>query len=156
MRDRRASRLHVASRVDVDRPPAAVWALLADPGRWPEWSPICTRSRLAAGAALAPGAELTMRLRLFRFLPVTVRVKVTALRPGREIAWEKRVFGVHARHRYRVLRRARGSTVRNDERIAGLGPILRPLVGGWFRRTGLSRASLRGIKRLAEAEGAPA
>jgi hypothetical protein len=146
----RSSRLRVSSQVDVARPPAAVWALLADVRKWPEWSPICTGCTVAPGGTLAAGAILTMRLRLLRFVTVRARARVSTLRPGREIAWEATYLGVHGRHRYSVRPHGRGSTVRNEEVFEGLGLVGRPLLRRWFEATNLSQGSLAGIKRVAE------
>lgn len=144
----------MSSRVYVDRPPPAVWTLLADIRRWPEWSPICTDCSLAPGGTLAAGAVLTMRLRVL-FFSVRARVTVFSVLPCREIGWEARCLGVRARHRYSVRPRRGGSTVHNEELFEGVGLLTRPLLRRWFRATDLSRESLIGIKRVAESAAAP-
>ena len=149
----RRYRLRVASRVYVERPPAAVWALLSDVRRWAEWSPLCRDCRVAPAGPLAAGAVLNMRLR-FRFLTLPARATLSCVQPNREIGWEATWLGIKARHRYSVRPDGRGSAVYNEELFEGLGPLARGLVHAWFRATNLSLESLAGIKRVAERDGA--
>jgi len=141
--------LHVSSEVCIDRPAHAVWGLLADPQRWPEWSPICSECSLTASGTFATGALLRMRLR-FRLAAIDVQVKVISLRPCEEICWEARIFGIRVVHRYSVRSEDHGCVLTNEELFCGLSQPFRFIVHSWFRLTGLSLASLQGIKRVAE------
>jgi uncharacterized protein YndB with AHSA1/START domain len=141
--------LHVFSEVHIDRPVHAVWSLLADPERWPEWSPICSECSVTASGSFAPGALLRMRLR-FRLAAIDVHVKLIRLRPSEEICWEATIWGIRIVHRYSVRSEDDGCVLTNEELFSGLIQPLRSIVHGWFRLTGLSLASLQGIKRVAE------
>ena len=52
---RTESRIPIAGSVD------AVWAYLADLGRWHEWAPTVLEARIAGGAPLQPGARVEQR-----------------------------------------------------------------------------------------------
>ena len=52
---RTESRIPIAGSVD------AVWAYLADVGRWHEWAPTVLEARIAGGAPLQPGARVEQR-----------------------------------------------------------------------------------------------
>ena len=141
--------LHVSSEVCIDRPVHAVWGLLADPRRWPEWSPLCTHCSVTESEAFAAGALLRMRLR-FRLAAIDVHVKLISLQPCEEICWEARIFGIQVVHRYSVRSEDHGCVLTNEELFSGLSQPFRHIVHGWFRLTGLNLASLQGIKRIAE------
>jgi hypothetical protein len=72
--------IHTA--IDIARPAAAVWDILADIDRWPEWNPFArARGRLAIGERLEveikpPGKK-----------PMTFRPTVVKLDPGVELRW---------------------------------------------------------------------
>jgi len=52
---RTESRIPIAGSVD------AVWAYLADVGRWHEWAPTVLEARITDGAPLQPGARIEQR-----------------------------------------------------------------------------------------------
>jgi hypothetical protein len=90
-----------------------------------------------------------MRLR-FRLAAIDVHVKLIRLRPSEEICWEATIWGIRIVHRYSVRSEDDGCVLTNEELFSGLSQPLRSIVHGWFRLTGLSLASLQGIKRVAE------
>lgn len=68
------------STADIPAPVDAVWAVLADVERWPEWTPTMRTVELLDGAPLAPGTRV--RIAQPR-LPVLVWI-VDEVRPGPE------------------------------------------------------------------------
>lgn len=64
-------------------PPSEVWRLLAQPGRWPDWSPHIR----SVGSALPDGAppvelEEGQRLTVRSVWPIGVRAEITRVEPG--------------------------------------------------------------------------
>lgn len=149
--DHEDARLRVFSQLYVDRPPLTVWKIFDDLEKWAEWSPICNDCRFDRGDALIEGTVLAMRLH-FRFFETDVRCELSRVTPGRHIRWETRRLGVRITHTYTLVPRASGTVVSNEEVFLGLRSPFRGLVRTWFRRTDLSLQSLKGIKRLVEAE----
>ena len=84
--------------VEISAPPARVWAVMSDIGRWPEWTPTVTRVDLLDPGPLAVGQRA--RIRQPR-LPVAVW-RITALEPGRSFTWVTRSPGVEVTARHSV------------------------------------------------------
>ncbi len=139
----------------VEKPPSAVWPLLSDPARWRQWSPICRESRLLGGGRLETGADLHLRFSISS-IPVTVRAKLVAVRPTSVVSWRAHAFGIHALHTYRLRAQKTGTLITNEEIFYGVAFPFNHLIAGWYRMSGLSSGSLRGIKRVLELEGAAA
>lgn len=70
----------VAATVDIDASPMAVWAVLTDLSRYPEWNP---HIREGAGK-VAAGNRLTLRMFPASGRPVTLRPLVLVAEPGAE------------------------------------------------------------------------
>lgn len=68
----------VTAAVDIDAPPMAVWAVLTDLSRYPEWNP---HIREGAGE-VAAGNRLTLRMFPPKGRPVTIRPLVLVADPG--------------------------------------------------------------------------
>jgi hypothetical protein len=81
----------VSATTQIDAPPMAVWAVLTDLSRYPEWNPLF---REATGEA-AVGSRITLRVvqpangRL-----MTVKVKIVAADPGAELRWVSSLPGL--------------------------------------------------------------
>ncbi len=110
--------------IDIDAPPEAVWAVLADTAAYGEWNPFIPRlsgdwsvgAKLSALVATPGGGR-----------PRTFKQTVLAAEPGRELRWVVRVLapgvldGVHSfrleplpagRTRFTQVERFRGLLVR--------------------------------------------
>jgi hypothetical protein len=68
--------------IAIERPAAAVWAILADIDRWPEWNPFAK-----ARGRLAVGERLEVEIRPPGQKPMTFRPTVVKLDPGVELRW---------------------------------------------------------------------
>lgn len=82
------------TRVRVDAAAGTVWRLLADVGRWPEWTPTVTsvalRDPRPAGAEVAVGQRAVVKQPGRRATTYTVREVV----PGRRFLWGRSSAGV--------------------------------------------------------------
>ena len=74
----------------IDAPPEAVWAVLTDLARYPEWNPLFGE----AAGELAVGQRITLRSTREDGRRVTTRPRVTAATPGEELRWTGRPAGI--------------------------------------------------------------
>jgi hypothetical protein len=72
----------IRTEIGIARPPAAVWAILADLERWPEWNPFAK-----ARGRLEVGERLEVEIRPPGRKPMTFRPTVVRLEPGVELRW---------------------------------------------------------------------
>jgi hypothetical protein len=72
----------IHTEVGIEKPAAAVWAVLVDIDRWPEWNPFAK-----AGGRLAVGETLEVEIRPPGQRPMTFRPTVVKLDPGVELRW---------------------------------------------------------------------
>lgn len=111
--------------------PESVWALWADPSRWPEWNPQFERAE--SPDELEAGADVRVKYRRGG----TVVFELAALEPERALALEARFPGARLGHEHRLT--PRGAEVEVQHRISVTGP----LSGLW--------ALMLGRKRMREA-----
>ena len=126
--------------------PDAVWLIMADVVRWPDWLPTVTRVEALDGETLAVG-------RRYRVLQPRLRPAtwvVTALDSGRSFSWDCQWLGitVTAQHEL-VASAATSTTVRLTVRYAGpLAPL-----AGWLTSSttaGYIRQEAAALKRKVE------
>ena len=67
----------------IDAPPRAVWAVLTDLDRYPEWNPLFPR----ATGDLAVGRRVTLRSARDGGRSTTIRPRVTVVTPETELRW---------------------------------------------------------------------
>jgi hypothetical protein len=72
----------IHTEIGIERPAAAVWAILADIDSWPEWNPFAK-----ARGRLAVGERLEVEIRPPGQRPMTFRPTVVKLDPGVELRW---------------------------------------------------------------------
>ena len=129
-------------------PPATVWPLLADPGRWPEWDPALESAR----GAVAKGARVHTRLRSGR----GVTLRVVSVDPGRAVADRQRLPMARLTVTRTIAADAGGSRLTFDARFSGvLGRLWWRIAGGRLA-TGLqaqSRGLVAAAERPAELQG---
>ena len=137
------------NEITVDAPPAAVWAVLADPPSYEEW--VVGNKGIRGHDAGWPAAGTEFHHRV-GFGPVTVPDKTVSLEaePPRRLVMNVRVLPVgHGIVTFELAESGSGTLVRMEERPAGgplklLWPVFEPLVK--LRNA----ATLRRLKGLAE------
>ncbi len=104
--------------VRVAAPPSAIWALWADPERWPEWNEEVRSAEL--DGELRVGAEFRVRIRRGG----TVRYSVTVVEPERRLLLEVPFPGARQGHEHRVEPAHQGSEVTHRVYVSGaLGTV---------------------------------
>lgn len=74
--------LSYEARITIDAPPEAVWAVLVDTDRWPEWDPYC--EKIEGAVALGGTVKAFTTLAPGRAFPV----KVATLDAPRRMVWQ--------------------------------------------------------------------
>ena len=122
----------IQHQIDIDAPPAAVWAHLTDTPAYAEWNPFVRR----LSGRLTPGSRLRVRIAPPGARAMTFRPTVVAAEEGRELRWLGRLLvprlfdGEHSFH----LQELPGDRTRltQSERFRGL---LVGLSGGTLEKT---------------------
>jgi hypothetical protein len=101
----------VSAATWIDAPPGAVWAVLTDLKRYPEWNPLFPE----AAGELAVGQRITLRVAGDDGRRTMIRPRVTALIPDVELGWAGRLPGIPpglitGEHRF-TLRAGNGGTL---------------------------------------------
>jgi hypothetical protein len=117
--------------VDIASGPGAIWDVLTDLPRYPEWNPFISR----IAGPLTPGARLTVDLGAVGSRKMTMRPRVLNLTEGREVRWLGKLgFGglFNGEHSFR-LEPISAATTRfvQSEKFTGL---LVPLLGRVLRQ----------------------
>jgi hypothetical protein len=137
----------MSATVEIDAPPMAVWAVLTDLSRYPEWNPLF---RAASG-------EITVgkRIRLRSVHPasgrlMTVKPKIVTAEPGVELRWVSSLPGIMSGEHSFTLSPANGGTrLTQSESFGGL---LVPFSGQILARAQDSFQALnQALKKQAEA-----
>lgn len=140
--------------VEIARPPAEVYAYLADPAHLPDWQADVEEVRAAAGAPLQAGATFT-EVRSFLGKRAESTLEVTAAEPGREFSLRTLSGPVQVEIRHLLEPAGDGTRVRVEAeadpgKLFGLGgPFLRKAAE---RR---ARGDFERLKALLEAGGGP-
>ncbi|HUO47336.1 MAG TPA: SRPBCC family protein [Acidimicrobiales bacterium] len=143
--------------------PEEAYAALADITRMGEWSPECTGGSWLGGATTAaPGAKFRGSNRNGFWRWSTTCTVVTA-EPGKEVAWESRVFGRPvALWRYRFEAAGDGATMVTESTEDRRGTLFKaggPLASGVGDREMHNRrsmeATLERVKRVLEGDRSP-
>jgi hypothetical protein len=108
----------VSATIQIDAAPEAVWAVLTDLGRYPEWNPLFRQ----ASGQVAVGNRITLRSahpangRL-----MTVKPKITVADPGAELRWVSSLPGIMSgEHRFALTPAHGGTRVEQSETFRGL------------------------------------
>jgi uncharacterized protein YndB with AHSA1/START domain len=121
----------ISAAVDVAAPPEAVWAVVSDVTRMPEWSPELRRLYVLGGAK-EPRVGMTLlgiNRRGWVAWPTTSRV--TRFEPGRAVAWKTRESGATWTYELEPSGTGTRLTGRRDLPKFTVGTtVLGPIIGG--------------------------
>lgn len=126
--------MRVEEKVDIAAPPAAVWAVLVDLERWPEWTASMRAVRLLTPPPLAVGSQVEVRQPR---LPKAVW-QVSELTPGRSFSWTVHRLGVRSVGDHVITPTASGSSVtvrftQGGQLGAASALLLAPLIRRYVR-----------------------
>jgi uncharacterized membrane protein len=139
--------VRVEETITIDAPPPAVWAVMADVERWPEWAPHVRSVAPESGDAFGPGS----RWRLDMDGGPAAVWTVTNYEEGQAFTWESASPGVKTRAYHVIDPQDGGSRVTLGIVATGIGATL---FGFYIAR--ISRRNVRseadGLKRRCEAK----
>ena len=139
--------------VDIDAPPAAVFAAAMDPERTPDWVTIVVRVESHDDGPFKKGYRMAQRLCL-RGVPFTVQWKLTELEDGKFARWEGKGPARSKAITENRLEEHDGGTrfTYTNEFITPFGPLGavagKALMGGLPEKE--ATASMQNLKRLVE------
>jgi hypothetical protein len=97
----------VSATTQIDAPPMAVWAVLTDLSRYPEWNPLFRE----ASGQVAVGERITLRaVQPANGRLMTIRAKIIAADPGAELRWSASLPGIMSGEHSFVLTPLNGGT----------------------------------------------
>ena len=97
----------VSATTQIDAPPMAVWAVLTDLGRYPDWNPLFRE----ASGEVAVGERITLRaVQPSNGRLMTVKAKIVAADPGAELRWTSNLTGIMSGEHSFVLTPLDGGT----------------------------------------------
>jgi uncharacterized protein YndB with AHSA1/START domain len=81
----------MSATIDIDAPPAEVWAVLTDLGSYHEWNPLFVKAdgNVAEGQRIRLRSKHPANGRL-----MTVKPRITAAQPGAELRWASSLPGI--------------------------------------------------------------
>ena len=97
----------VSATTQIDAPPMAVWAVLTDLRRYPEWNPLFRE----ASGEVAVGSRITLRaVQPANGRLMTVKAKIVAADPGAELRWASALPAIMSGEHSFVLTPLNGGT----------------------------------------------
>jgi uncharacterized protein YndB with AHSA1/START domain len=99
--------------IEIAASPQAVWDVLADIESWPSWNPDVKSMSMQGG--LAEGSVFRWRAG-----PGTITSRIQHVEPPRVIGWTGTIFGIKAKHVYRLEARDGATLVQTEESYEGL------------------------------------
>lgn len=109
----------VVTRITIEAPPEAAWAVLTDFAFFPEWSDFIQHIR----GEPREGAWLEVRIRMQGASPMTFRPKVLTVLAAREFRWRGHLIvpGLFdGEHFFLLEPKAAGSELTHGERFSGV------------------------------------
>ncbi|MGN6577536.1 MAG: SRPBCC family protein [Nocardioides sp.] len=121
----------ISATVDVAAAPEAVWAVVSDVTRMPEWSPELRRLYVLGGAKQPRVGMTLLGINRRGFVAWPTTSKVTRLEPGRAVAWKTRESGATWTYELEPTENGTRLTGRRDLPKFTLGTtVLGPIIGG--------------------------
>ncbi len=97
----------MSATIQIDASPTAVWAVLTDLGRYPEWNPLFPE----ASGQVAVGSRITLRaVHPVNGRVMTVKPMITVADEGAELRWTSSLPGIISGEHSFVLTPADGGT----------------------------------------------
>lgn len=137
----------MSATIQIDAPPMAVWAVLTDLSRYPEWNPLFRE----ASGEVAVGKRIRLRsVHPANGRMMTVQPKIVTAEPGAELRWTSSLPGIiSGEHSFTLSPVDGGTRLVQSESFRGL---LVPFSGKTFARSDASfRALNEALKKRAEA-----
>ena len=117
--------MRIDHSVEIEASPDAVWSVVIDVERWPEWTPTMERVRRLEDGPFQLGSSAAIKQPQ---LPEAVW-RVTAFTPGRQFTWETHVRGMRMAGSHELSETPGGCTSRLSLEVSGLAAwLLWPLV----------------------------
>jgi hypothetical protein len=138
----------MSATIQIDAPPAVVWAVLTDLGSYPDWNPLFRE----ASGQVAVGNRIRLRsLHPANGRMMTVNPKITIAVPDAELRWAASLPGIMSgEHRFTLTAVDGGTLLEQSETFRGL---LVPFSGKTLARAEASfRALNEALKKRAEAQ----
>jgi hypothetical protein len=112
--------MEIRTETEIEAPPSAVWSVLSDFERYPEWNPfiVAIRGELAAGARLFATLSLPDSAAEHRIRPLVIRCE-----PERELRWLEHLWmkGLYdGEHFFRLEERDGRTRFIHGQDISGL------------------------------------
>ena len=102
--------------IEVNASPKAIWTVMIDLQRWPDWTPSISSIEYLDPAPLQRGSRVRI---LQPKLPPTVWT-ITSWEPGKSFAWESRRLGVITRADHLIVTKDGGAMVELTVEFGGL------------------------------------
>jgi hypothetical protein len=139
----------LVTTVDIDAPPAVVWAVLTDTAKYPDWNPFIRE----LGGELVPGGRLRVRIGPPGRRAITLRPRIVRIEAEQELTWLGRLFVPRlfdGQHSFVLEPRPGGGTrFTQSEQFRG---VLVPLMGRLVSATGKGfEAMNQALRERAEA-----
>jgi hypothetical protein len=108
----------MSATIQIDAPPEAVWAVLTDLGRYPDWNPLFRE----ASGRVAVGNRIKLRsVHPASGRMMTVEPKITVADPGAELRWVSSLPGIiSGEHRFALTPADGGTRLQQSETFHGL------------------------------------
>jgi uncharacterized membrane protein len=97
--------MRIETSVEILRPPEAVWPVMVDVERWPEWTASVTKLERLDSDPFGLGSRVRIRQPKLK----TMIWRVREFQEGRSFTWEARSPGVYVSGRHEIRPADRGS-----------------------------------------------
>src|SRR5436190_15086285 len=93
--------------IEISKPPDAVWPILVDVERWPDWTPSMTKLERLAPAPFGVGSRVRIQQPKLKSLVW----RVSEFEPSRSFTWKAQTIGISAVGRHTIRPSAGGCNV---------------------------------------------
>jgi uncharacterized protein YndB with AHSA1/START domain len=135
--------------IDIAAPPAAVWQVLADLSRLPEWYYPSQRVEVIDAGPVQPGSRFVLWIRTIVGIVVRAPGEILRAEPERLLQWRGQASGIAATATW-TLTDKNGYTRLTHEFAGGGWMMLLSTLTGRAPKT--ARRRLEGVKRVVEGE----